>query len=173
MDDAVVGVDADFEVADEAVVEAVGPAVDGEWLAFVPGVFDDGGAADVVDLFDDVEFAEAVNALAFFLDGLDVVVVFVGDVLDVAEPVVDEAEFGFVECGADAAAAVVADDEDVFDFEDFDGVLEDAEAVEVGVDDEVGDVAVDEEFAWLEVDDFVGWDAAVGAADPEVFGVLL
>jgi hypothetical protein len=41
------------------------------------------------------------------------------------------------------------------------------------VDDDVRDVAVDEELTGEEPDDFIGGDAAVGAADPEVVGILL
>ena len=77
------------------------------------------------------------------------------------------------QCGADAAASVVTADDDVAHLEDIHGKLHDGEAVQVGVDDDVGDVAVDEEFAGEEVHDFVGGDTAVGAADPQVAGRLL
>ncbi len=56
--------------------------------------------------------------------------------------------------------------------EDFDGELDDGEAIQVGVHHEVGHVAVDEDLAGGEADDFVGGHAAVGAADPEVLGLL-
>ena len=41
------------------------------------------------------------------------------------------------------------------------------------MDDDVGDVAVDEDFAGQQANDFIGGYAAVGAADPQVLGVLL
>ena len=41
------------------------------------------------------------------------------------------------------------------------------------MDDDVGDVAVHEQLARIEVDELVGGNAAVGAADPEVFRALL
>ena len=162
----------DAEVVDEAVVQGVGPAVDGEGLVAVPGVLDDGGLGDVDDLLDDVQFAEAVGA-ALFGEGLEVEGVLEADVLDVAQPVVGEADAALEEGGGDAGAAVVADDEDVFDAEDIDAELEAGEAVEVGVDDDVGDVAVDEEFAGAEIDDLIGGHAGVGAADPEELRGLL
>ena len=46
---------------DDAVVEAVDPAVDGDLLAAVPGVFDDGGASDVAGLGEHIEFAKAIG----------------------------------------------------------------------------------------------------------------
>ena len=60
-----------------------------------------------------------------------------------------------------------------FDAQDVDGELDDREAVQVGVDDDVGDVAVDEHLAGQQADDLVGRHAAVGAADPEVLRRLL
>ena len=52
-----------------------------------------------------------------------------------------------VERRAHAAAAVVAAHDDVLHPQHVDGVLEHGEAVEVGVDDDVGDVAVHEHLA--------------------------
>ena len=78
-----------------------------------------------------------------------------------------------VQGGPDAAAAVVAGDDDVAHPEHLDGVLEDREAVQIRGGDDVAHVAVDEEFAGFEPDDLVGGHPAVGAADPEVLGLVL
>ena len=48
-----------------------------------------------------------------------------------------------------------------------DGVLDHGQAIQVGVDHEVGDVAVDEDFAGGEAENLVGGNAAVGATDPK------
>jgi len=50
------------EIAEEAILQSVDPAVDGEILVPRPSVLDDGGLADVGDLLDDVELAEAMGA---------------------------------------------------------------------------------------------------------------
>ena len=142
-------------------------------LAACPGVLDDRGLADVGDLFDDVEFAETVVLGGFTGQGINTTLVFFADVLDVAQPVVGEAHAFAAQHGAHAAAAVVAHDHDVFDFQHIDGELDHRETIQIGVDDDVGDVAVDEDFAGQQADDFVGGYAAVGAADPQVLGVLL
>jgi len=57
---------------------------------------------------------------------------------------------------ADAAAAVVAADDDVLDLEDLDRVLDDGEAVQIAVDDNVGDVAVYKDLARLQAHEDVG-----------------
>src|SRR5262249_25269287 len=49
-----------------------------------------------------------------------------------------------------------------------DGVLQDREAVEIAVRDDVRDVAMDEHLSRWKPDDLVRWHAAVGAPDPEV-----
>lgn len=45
--------------------------------------------------------------------------------------------------GDDTTAAIVSDDDDVLDFEDFDGVLDYGKTREVGMVDAVGNIAVD------------------------------
>jgi hypothetical protein len=67
----------------------------------------------------------------------------------------------------------VATNDDVFHLENFDGVLHNGKAVEVGMDDHIGDVAVDEELARQKANNLVGWHAAVGTANPKVLGALL
>ena len=53
------------------------------------------------------------------------------------------------------------------------GILQNREAVDVRVDNDVGDVAVDEELARQQTDDFVCEDPAVRAADPQASRRLL
>ena len=96
-----------------------------------------------------------------------------GDVLHVPQPVVDEPVGRVLERRPDAAAAVVADDDDVLDLQDVDRVLKHRETVEVGVHDDVRDVPVDEQLAGRQVDDLVRRHATVGAPDPQVARRLL
>ena len=97
----------------------------------------------------------------------------VTQVLDLAEPVVDQAERVLVDGRRDAAAAVVAADDHVLDPEELDRELKHGQAVEVGVQDEVRHVPVDEDLAGQQARDLVGRHPAVGAADPEVLRALL
>ena len=94
-------------------------------------------------------------------------------VLHVPQPVVGQTDARAPHRGLHAAAAVVADDDDVLDLEDVDRELHDRQAIEVGVHHHVGDVAMDEDVARQQADDLVGRHAAVGAADPQIVGRLL
>jgi hypothetical protein len=100
-------------------------------------------------------------------------VVLAGDVLDVAQPVVNQAVLGVLQRGLHPAAVVVPADDHVPDPEHVHGELQHGKAVEVRVHHDVGDVAVHEQLARHQPDDLVGRHAAVGAADPQVLGRLL
>ena len=78
-----------------------------------------------------------------------------------------------VDGGGNAAAAVVADDHDVLHLQHIDGELKHRQVVGILRRREIGDVAVHEEFARIKVHDLVGWNPAIGAADPQVLGRLL
>ena len=141
-------------------------------MALGPGVLDDGGGADVCHVVDHVQFTQAIDPL---LEGQTVqfLAVDVVDVLDVAQPVVDQAQLLLAGGRAHAATAIVATDDDVLDLEGLDRVLQGAETVEVGVDDHVGHVAMDKEFARFQAHDLVGRDPAVGTTDPKEIRVLV
>ena len=90
-----------------------------------------------------------------------------------AQPVVDEPVALVFQRGAHAAATIVADDNDVLDLEYVDGELHHRQTVEVARYDHIRNVAMHEDFARVEAGDLVGRHAAVGAAYPEIFRVLL
>ena len=98
---------------------------------------------------------------------------FAIDVLHVTQPVVDQPELDAVERRLHAAAAVVAAHDHVTHLQHVDCVLQHGQAVEIGVNDDVGDVAVDEHLAGQQPDDLVGRHARVGAADPQILRRLL
>jgi hypothetical protein len=88
------------------------------------------------------------------------------DVADVTQPVVDQAQALRLHRRSHPAAAIVAAHDHVLHLEHVDRVLQDRQAVDVGVLDQVGDVAVHEQLAGRAADDVVGRQPAVGAPDP-------
>ena len=72
---------ADAEIAQQAVVDVVDPAVHPELLAAPPGVAHHGGVGHAHHLLDDVELAEAIAALALVPERLELRTVLGADVL--------------------------------------------------------------------------------------------
>jgi hypothetical protein len=66
------------------------------------------------------------------------------------QPRVNQAQLLIIQRRRDTAAAGVAADDNVLDFQVLHGVLDDGQGVDVGWDDDVGDVAVAEDLARLE-----------------------
>lgn len=62
--------------------------------------------------------------------------------------------------------------DDVFYFQNFDGVLQNTQHIQVGMDAKIGDVAMNKNFAGSGLGDFIGRHAAVGATNPEEIGGL-
>ena len=97
----------------------------------------------------------------------------IGRVLDVTQPVVYQAVTVWVHRRLDAAAAVMASDDNMLDLQHLDRELYHRQAIHIGVIYEICDVAVDKDLARSEIDDHIGRHAAVRASDPEIIGILL
>ncbi len=151
--------------------ELVDPGVDSKGLSCLPSLFERVGLAKVFNLANHVEFAEAIE-LSLVWKGSQGLGIFAEEFTNRLNPFIDDAEGLSVDGVLDAAATVVTAEDDMFYLEGEDGVMEDREEVGVVWGDEVCDVAVYEEFTRLQAGDRVGWDTAVGTADPEEFGAL-
>ena len=114
----------------------------------------------VVGLLEHVEFAKAVESGRFRPRG-EQSAVTIGRVLDMPEPIVDQAQGGSPIGGHHTPTAVMPAHDRVLDAEHLDGVLQDREAIEIGVHDEVGDIAVDEDLARGQTDDLIRRHAAI------------
>ena len=68
---------------------------------------------------------------------------FEPDITDMQQPVVDKTQFRVIDRRLYTATPVVTTDNNVFNFEDINGILNNGEAVEVGVDDQVSHITVD------------------------------
>ncbi len=143
-----------------------------ERLAPLPRGLDDGGPAQVKDLFYDIKFAKSVELLGS-AEVFELVAVVVVGVADMPEPVIDKAEFAVFEGSLNSAATVMSDDEDVFNFEDGNRKFDNAKAIKIGVNNEVCDIPVDKNFAGPEAHNLVGGNSGIATTDPKEFGGLL
>ena len=128
---------------------------------------------NIGNLLDHVELAQTIDPLRRIGHRGNLGVVLRMHVLNVAQPVVGEADALILQRRRNSAASVVAAHDDVFDVEHIDGELHHRKTVQIGVHDYVGNVAMDEELAWQQADDVVGRYAAVRASDPQVARPLL
>jgi len=87
--------------------------------------------------------------------------------------VIDQTAALAIDSGLYSAAAVMGDNQDMFDLQDVDGELKHAEVVCILRRGQVVDIAVHEQLARIKIDDLISRDAAVRTADPQVLGRLL
>lgn len=115
-------------------------------LTAVPRTPQNRGAADVRNLLQHNEFDQPPPAILVAAP-VEPRVVFVRDVLDVAQPVVGESSQLALGDRVHAAAAVMANNHDVLDLQCLDGVLQRRQAVQVRMHHKVGDDPVCEHLA--------------------------
>ena len=119
-----------------------------------------------LDAIHDIQLSHA-RALGGTLELLELRRVLQSQLPQGHEPGVDLADFGVAQRGLAAAAAGVAAEHDVLDFERVDGILGHGRRRDVGRRDDVGDVAVHEAGAGVGAEDGGFRLARVGAAEPE------
>src|ERR1700754_3696748 len=90
-----------------------------------------------------------------------------------AKPIIAQAEAVAPERSLNAAASVMAANDDVAHLQQIDCELHDGQTVQIGVHDDIGHVAMHEQLSWLEPDDLIRRHPAVGATDPQIARRLL
>lgn len=138
-----------------------------------PCVLNDGGQAYIIDLLHHIELAQPVLPFCKVGDAVQLGLVSDVNILDMPKPVVDQPKLPVAACGDHPAAAVMPADDDVFNFQHLDRVLQNRQAVHVRMNDHVGDVAVNENLSWRQTQNLVGRDTTVRAAYPKVLRCLL
>jgi hypothetical protein len=137
-------VDTNTEIFDQAILQTVNPAVDGQGLPTMPGVLNDGSSRQCSDLFDHVEFAQAVYLLFRVDNCVQIGVVLNIGVLDFGKPIVDQTMALVRHGGFDTAAPVMAADDNVPDTEDIDSVFNHRQTIQISRIDSIGDVSMHE-----------------------------
>jgi hypothetical protein len=128
---------------------------------------------DIADLTRDVELAEPFEALLLVRDGDEFGVMIFINFADGMQPVIDQAQPLAVDCRRDAAAAIMADHDDVTHLDDIDGELQHRKIIGVLRRGQVRDIAMDEQFTRRQIHDLIGGNPAVGTTDPQILRPLL
>ena len=160
-----------MQIVKKPVAKPIDPAVKFQGLPMLPGALHKAGFLDMAGLIQHAEFAKQVffSRLAQALETLRLAPV---NASHVAQPVVDQAEFLIEQCRAHAAAAVMPDNHNVLYLQDAHSVLDDGQAVEIRVVDDIGHVSMNEDLARSQAENLVRRNTAVRTTDPEILGCL-
>src|SRR5688572_5004203 len=124
------------------VRDRIDPPVNGDVLTALPSVTDDGGFARIYNLFDDVKLAQFVQTGVVIDDRTQFAIVPPHHILDVPQPVIDQAETRIVHRRHYSAAAIMPANDDMFHLEYIHPKLHHRKAVHVRIDHEIRDVSV-------------------------------
>src|SRR3546814_7974213 len=100
--------DGDLKVADEAIGQAIDPAMQAELLAAGPGILHDRCLGQVYDLLADIQLAQRIQPLVFVDHGPQIGLVLLVGLADRQQPVIDQAALFGLPRRPHAAAAVMA-----------------------------------------------------------------
>lgn len=117
-------------------------------LSSLPGSSHDGRSGDGEDRVSAVDLNQSTAFLLRILNGVQALAMLALDLLDVAEPVVNQTIGLVPERGSNTTATVVATDDDMLDLEDLHRVLKDGETVQVRAHDYIRDVTMSEDLSW-------------------------
>lgn len=117
-------------------------------------------------LFENIEFAEAIEATCEVTLARENSMMSVRGILNVSQPVVDQPKWVSLVGGYHPAATVMTANDDVLHSQHIDGVLKRRQTVEICVDDQICDVSMHEHFAWQESYDLICRYATVRTTNP-------
>jgi hypothetical protein len=150
-----------LEVLEQPIPKPKHPPMHHRELIFRPTLLHRGCLDNIPTLFMHIQLHQPIILGLFALNFIELVLVQAVHVADISQPGIEQAHVFGRHGGFDAAAAVMAADDNVLYFEVADGVVDDGHDVEVDVVDEVGDVTVDEHLTGFETCDGFGGDAGV------------
>ena len=98
--------------------------MDCQFLTTFPGFLHHAGVTHITHLLDDIEFAHPVLPLGFGFQCFDFIAVHGVDIFNITQPVIDQPDALFVHCRIDAAATIMAADDNMFHFQNINRVLQ-------------------------------------------------
>jgi hypothetical protein len=97
---------------------------------------------------------------------------FLPDITNVTKPVVDQTEVMVLAGCPHTTAAIMSANDDMLYFENGHGVLNDAQAIEVRVNNDVCDISMNEHLTGVQTNNLIGGDATIGTPDPQELRAL-
>ena len=137
----------------------------------LPRVAKDAGLGNVEHLFNHIQFAQPVK-LKDLLHAGQLVPVFGANFVHIFQPLIGKPQFAILQRRFDAAAAIMATDNDVTYLQNVDCILHDGQAVGVAGGYDIGNIAMDKKFSGKQPDNFIGRHAAVGTSNPQILRLL-
>lgn len=155
---------AESQVTDYAIAQTVAPSMDTQFLTTRPSLLDNRGMAHIQRRLDHVQFRQQVQ-LFFTASGQRIKLLAMDrvQILDVAQPVVNDTKLLLGQRGRNTSTAVMTTDDDMAHLEHIDCILQNGQQVHVCVCDHVGNVTMDENLAGIQVDNLVGGNTRIGA----------
>ena len=129
------------------ISKPVDPAVEREILIPRPRIPYHRRLPHVHDLVDHIELAQAIDSNFVVWKHRELILVSIPHILDMSQPVVNQAVLAVPKRSSDTSASVVPHHHDVLDSQDVNGELDDREDVEVCVHNHVGHVTMNKDLA--------------------------
>ena len=104
---------------------------------------------DIANLSSHIEFAQAVCLSFRVVNARDLLVILAVNILDVGQPILNLAMIFVLHRRPDAPASVMPGHDDMPHVEDLDRELDDCQAVQIAVRDDIGNIAMHEHLTGL------------------------
>ena len=161
-----------IQIRQQSVFQPINPTVNTHALAMRPCRLHDRRPLKPRDLIARAHIAQEMKACRLVSRLRQFILVLLGDVADRLQPVIDDAVTLSIKRGADSAAAIVAANNDVGDFENLDCIFEDGQKIEVAWVHQIGDIAMHEHLSRFQTRNRIGRNSAVRTADPQILRPL-
>src|SRR5690606_30740005 len=150
----------------QTVTESINPAMHCQRLPALPSPLNDTGMANVTNLMDHIQLTESIHP-RLEIQRIKLIAVNCVNVLDITQPVVDQAQFCIFNGRTHPATTIMPRHHNMAHLQYFDGELDNRQAVQIGMNNHIGYITVNKDLARQHIDDLVGWHPTIRAANPK------
>jgi len=163
----------DAQISQHSVLNIINPTMNSQRLTPSPGILNNGGMANVLDLLDDIQLAHFINLLLKVFYPIHLILMLDISILDASEPVINQTILLIIHGSLNTSTQVMATDNDVFYLQVINGIMEHREAVQISMIDTVGDISVDKDLTRSQFHQLISRDTAIRATNPHELWALL